>query len=173
MLKTWAPIQKNWPNWEIVIAGPDEVGQVKKMQELTVELNLDRVIWMGPIYGREKHQLYKDSDIFVLPTHSENFGLVVAEALGHGIPVLTTRNAPWQGLVSNNCGWWIDLLPEALAAALEEAMSLSDAERQAMGSRGVAWIRRDFAPVAVAQQMHEVYTWVLGGGSPPACVVTD
>ena len=106
------------------------------------------------------------------PTFSENFGVVVAEALGHGLPVITTRGAPWADLETHGCGWWIDIGVEPLAAALRQAMALSDDERRAMGERGRAYVQRYNWDV-IAREMIHVYRWMLGHGDPPACVQVD
>ncbi len=105
----------------------------------------------------------------MLPTFSENFGVVVAEALAHGLPVITTQGAPWADLPAFGCGRWIPIGVEPLAEALREAMALSDAERAAMGERGLQYVRRyDWA--AIAEDMAAVYRWVLGRGDRPDCV---
>lgn len=172
LLRAWAHVHRRETDWQLLIAGPDEVGHRTEMQRLIDHLGLVNVLWLDAVHGQEKSDLYRAADLFVLPTHAENFGLVVAEALAHELPVVTTRNAPWDGLERHRCGWWIDLSEEALVTALDEAMSLSDAERHAMGARGRAWMERDFTWPAIAKQMHEVYTWVLGGGPPPSFVMT-
>ena len=58
------------------------------------------------VEGFAKEELYRRADFFVLPTFSENFGSVVAEALGYGVPVITTKGAPWEDLLNHKCGWW-------------------------------------------------------------------
>ncbi|MEZ5591148.1 MAG: glycosyltransferase [Gammaproteobacteria bacterium] len=50
--------------------------------------------------------MLESADLFVLPSFSENFGVVIAEALAHGVPVITTRGTPWKGLLQHGCGWW-------------------------------------------------------------------
>jgi glycosyltransferase involved in cell wall biosynthesis len=69
---------------------------------------------------------------------------------------------------TEQCGWWIDIGVEPLANALQKAMSLSDAEREAMGSRGRRWVSRCFSWSRVALEMRAVYEWILTGGAPPA-----
>ena len=170
LLRAWAGLASTHPDWELVIAGPDEVGHEKEMRQLASSLNLPRVQWAGPVHGKAKAALYESADLFVLPTHAENFGLVVAEALSYGVPVITTRNAPWSGLASHQCGWWIELTDQSLIAALRQAMALQDAERRAMGQRGRAWMEREFGWDRVARDMYEVYQWVVHGGKPPAVV---
>ena len=122
--------------------------------------------------GEEKDILFRDADLFILPTFSENYGVVVAEALSYGIPVITTKGAPWEGLVSYHCGWWVDIGVEPLAKALREAVSLSGYERRAMGARGRQLVEARYAWSSVAMDMKAVYEWTLGGGRAPSCVLT-
>lgn len=173
LVRAWTELARRHGEWELVIAGPDEVGHTAEMQALAKELDAPRLTWMGPVEGDAKEALYRSADLFVLPTHAENFGLVVAEALARGVPVVTTRNAPWEGLETQHCGWWIDLDDGALRQTLDDAMTLDDAERRAMGARGRAWMERDFAWPAVARQLSEVYAWLVGGGRTPDCVMTE
>jgi glycosyltransferase involved in cell wall biosynthesis len=167
LLRAWAAIEKARPQWELVIAGPDEVGHTAEMQTLARSLNLQRVEWRTAVHGEAKSALYRSADCFVLPTHAENFGLVVAEALAHEVPVITTRNAPWEGLHRHKCGWWIDLDEARLRDTLLEATAQPRHELWEMGARGRNWMQRDFAWDGVAEKMAEVYRWVLAGGKPP------
>ncbi|MEQ8693685.1 MAG: glycosyltransferase, partial [Pseudomonadales bacterium] len=97
----------------------------------------DRVHFHGHVAGKSKTQAFNECDLFVLPSHSENFGIVVAEALAHGIPVLTTVKTPWAGVEIEGCGRWIEAKPEALANAICE---LETADLAAMGARGRSWM---------------------------------
>lgn len=173
LLRAWAALAPAFPDWELVVAGPDEVGHTDEMRRLARELAAPRITWPGPVHGDAKSRLYHASDLFVLPTHAENFGLVVAEALAHEVPVVTTTNAPWRGLETEHCGWWFDLADGPLEAALRDALARSDDDRAAMGRRGRAWMERDFGWDRVGRAMADVYRWVVGGGTPPACVLTD
>ncbi len=109
----------------------------------------------------------------MLPTRNENFAMTVAESLAAATPVICTKGAPWAGLAANGCGWWIDHGSEALAAALDQAMTLPPDRLRAMGERGRAWMQRDFAWDGVAVRMAAVYRWLARGGDRPAFVRTD
>lgn len=170
LLRAWARLAQAHPDWELVIAGMDELDHKRDMQKLQAELGAGRVTWMEPVFGEAKAELYRTSDLFVLPTHAENFGMVVAEALAYGVPVVTTRHAPWSGLQEHNCGWWIDLSADALAEALSEAMRLPDEALRAMGDRGRAWMEQDFGWPSIARKLADVYRWVSAGGPKPSCV---
>ena len=68
--------------------------------------------------------MYRKADFFVLPTLNENFGIVIAEALLCGTPVITCKGAPWNVLVDNHCGWWVERSVEDIADMLEEDFSV-------------------------------------------------
>ena len=170
LLRAWAKQAPAYPDWELIIAGPDEVGHTAEMQRLAARLGVQRLTWSGAVEGEAKSALYRSADLFVLPTHAENFGLVVAEALAHGVPVITSRNAPWEGLNIHRCGWWISLEEPVLAQTLATAMSRPASELEAMGARGHRWMESEFGWEKVAEQMLEVYRWVGNGGCLPSCV---
>lgn len=160
--------------WKMIIAGPDEGGHQQIVEAAIHQAGLqDDFEFTGSVYGDEKKALYRSADIFVLPTFSENFGLVVAEALACGVPVITTKGAPWQGLQTHRCGWWIDIGVEPLVAALREAMNLPPDTLREMGQRGRAYVEQNFGWPGIAQQMLSVYRWVLGVGAERAAGSCD
>jgi glycosyltransferase involved in cell wall biosynthesis len=172
LLRVWATVRPQ--GWKLVVAGPDEGGYGAQllMQWQPQKLGSE-VEFLGPVWGGEKWRLFREASIFVLPSLSENFGIVVAEALASEVPVITTKATPWRAIEENRCGWWVDAGDEALAAALSDGMALSDAERAQMGERGRALVAREYAPDSVARRMMDVYAWQLKMGPRPACVVVD
>lgn len=170
LLRAWQALSHKFLDWELVIAGPEENGHEREMKSLAQALRLPRLRFLGEVHGRAKDLLYRSADLFVLPTYAENFGLVVAEALAQEVPVVTTRNAPWLGLQTHRCGWWIDLDQQRLTDTLAGCMALPQAERHDMGARGRAWMMRDFAAAEVARQMCSVYEWVGAKAVRPDCV---
>ena len=164
LLDVWREL--NPSNWDLVLAGPDE-------ERLLAGAPLPRnARYVGSVDGRIKQQLLADARVFVLPSYSENFGVVVAESLMAGVPVITTHGTPWSSLTDEGCGWWIPMAKERLRDALSQAMSMPAEELQAMGSLGRQFAIREFSWDQIGRQMSEVYQWVLGGGDPPACVCT-
>ncbi|SNT40149.1 Glycosyltransferase involved in cell wall bisynthesis [[Luteovulum] sphaeroides subsp. megalophilum] len=170
LLKAWRGIEQIRPNWELVVAGPDEVGHTAEMQQMASRLGLRRVIWHPQVHGSEKSALYRSADLFVLPTHAENFGLVIAEALAHEVPVITTTNSPWKGLEEHSCGWWIPLEDNALADCMVAATAKTRDELHFMGRIGQAWMAQQFGWDGIAQQMQQVYEWLLRRGKRPSFV---
>ena len=98
---------------------------------------------------------YAAASLFVLPSHSENFGLVIAEALAAGVPSLVTDTTPWTGLAPNGCGWCAPW--ENYGAALAAALATPAAELAAMGRRGRDWTAREFSWARAAGLLNEFY----------------
>jgi len=165
LINAWARIRID--GWCLQIAGPDQDGHLAEVLKLVQQIGLkDSVQYIGAVDLDAKNQLFQSADLFVLPSFTENFGLVIAEALAHGLPVIATHGAPWRDLETYKCGWWIEVGVEPLAAALSAAMALSDVERQAMGGRGRDYVQR-YEWRGIATQTVEVYRWILGYGSRP------
>ncbi|WP_083923545.1 glycosyltransferase [Amorphus coralli] len=173
LLRAWADLQGRHPDWDLIIAGPDEKGYGCKLRALAAELRLERVSFVGALYGEEKIEAYSNSDLYVLPTHSENFGMTIAEALAAGTPVITTKGAPWSGLEVEGAGWWVENNQGALFAALDEALKEPIGSLAARGRRGRDWMIRDFGWDAIAADMQKFYAWLEQGGEPPNFVHID
>jgi glycosyltransferase involved in cell wall biosynthesis len=167
LLRTWRRLESVFPDWELAIVGPGEDSYYSSMRQLAEGLQLRRASFLGPRYRGDKSRCYWESDLFVLPTHSENFGLAVAEALAHGLPAVVTHGAPWADLETFECGWWIQLGEESLFDTLRSAMSMSTENLKSMGSRGRDWMRREFSWEQVGLRLARTYEWLLCGGEPP------
>ncbi len=98
---------------------------------------------------------YAVASLFLLPSHSENFGLVIAESLAAGVPALVTDSTPWSRLAPEASGWCVPW--EDFAATLASALATSPAELQAMGRRGRAWAARDFSWERAARLLRDFY----------------
>jgi len=172
LIKSWSKIQNQFPDWELFIVGPTENNPyADNMEKLSKELKCDRIIFTGQIYGDEKISFLQNSDLFVLPTHSENFGMVVAEALVNGVPVICSKGAPWEKLEEKNSGWWIDIGEEDLTKHLKIAMSLNEATLTEMGKNGREWMIKDYSWDSIAKQTIEVYKWLLNQADKPNTVI--
>ncbi|MBY0227554.1 MAG: glycosyltransferase [Hyphomicrobium sp.] len=171
LVRAWAMVEQRYPDWQVRIVGPSEGGHDEELRRLVVALGLERLIIEGAVYGEDKLAVYRDADVFALPTRNENFGIVVAEALAAEVPVIATTGAPWPGLELERCGWWIDHGVEALARALIIAMETDPAELATMGRRGRAWMERDFIWQRVATDMSAVYAWLRNDGPRPSTVL--
>jgi glycosyltransferase involved in cell wall biosynthesis len=155
-------------NWRVIIAGPDPDGYQAVIEKAVSGAQMQgKFSFVGSVYGEQKAALFAKADVFVLPTHSENFGLVIAEALAHGVPVITTTGAPWAELNTAGCGWWIPMEADSLDQALTEAISMPLAKLSEMGDRGRKLIEERYMWPAIIQKHIELYKWICGGGQRP------
>jgi glycosyltransferase involved in cell wall biosynthesis len=173
LLRAWHEIRNDFKDWHLILAGPDLDGYSKRTQREALNYQLmDQVTFTGMLSGRDREAALANSDLFVLPTHSENFGIAIAEALAFGLPVITTKGAPWKELTAHKCGWWIDLGDAELMQCLKSALSLSKAELSAMGERGRTLMARKYSWTEVAEQMKRSYEWLLSPDDMPGCIQT-
>ena len=174
LFKAIALIREQLANWYLVVAGSDEVNHRRELQLLSERLGIEDLIqFTGPLFGSEKLDAFDVADLFVLPTHSEGFGIIIAEALGAGLPVLTTRGAPWQELPAHRCGWWVDVSTSAIQDALLDAIQRPKHELVEMGQRGRSLVAQKYTWSQVAGKSLMLYEWLLGFGKRPDFVVTD
>ncbi len=160
LVEAWAQVKpKGWV-CELVysVSGREERAYEARVKARVAELGLtEQFVFTGALFGDDKWAAYARADLFVLPTYSENFGIVVAEALAAGVPVITTKGAPWAALEAQRCGRWIEVGGAPLATALRELMALSPAERAAMGARGRLFVLAHYQWPALAEQMKKWY----------------
>jgi len=137
------------------VYGTGESDYLRSLEELVARLGIgERVRFGGHVDGAAKLSAFINADVLVLPTFSENFGMVVAEALAHGVPAVVSHGAPWLGLEQHGCGCWVNNAPETLADAIEWMRSQDLA---AMGRRGRAWMQTDYSWDFLAGRMHALF----------------
>jgi len=169
LLRAWARAARHRPLGNLVLAGPDVANLEPALRAVARGLKCEeRISFPGPVHGEQKASLLATARVLVLPSRSENFGNVVAEALAHATPVIASRGTPWNELPQKGCGWWVDANEHALARAIGEALEISDAERIEMGARGRRWIAEAFSWSRAAENMRNFYEETLdSAGSRP------
>lgn len=170
LLAAWGGIERRFADWELRLVGPQELGHGDSLKRMAEEIGLKQVSFADARYGEDKAAEYRAANLYVLPSRSENFAVSVAEALGFGLPVITTTGTPWSGLIREECGWWVAPDRGGLTGALESALAVSPDTLVAMGRRGRDWMARDFSWTSISTQMEAAYTWVVRGGAVPECV---
>jgi glycosyltransferase involved in cell wall biosynthesis len=169
LIKAWEELELEVKkNWIIEIAGNGDSNYINKLNDIIKKKELQNQIFIiGSKFGQDKIEIYHSADLFVLPTYSENFGIVVAEALCCGLPVITTKGTPWQELETKKAGKWIEIGASPLREALYEMMLKTDSERMAMGRNGRKLIEENYSIEAVAEKFIKVYQWILNKGQKP------
>ncbi|MFM2075082.1 MAG: hypothetical protein RJB34_1387 [Pseudomonadota bacterium] len=160
LAEAWAILKPN--GWRVVLAGSDECGHTQEIKNRLKDLGIqDDFLWVGMLSRKAKYQALAESNLFILPSHSENFGIVIAEALAAGLPVITTKGTPWASLIEADCGWWCDVNTKALALAMADALTKTPHELHAMGLRGRALVASNFSWTRLAFDAKLAYRWAL------------
>lgn len=176
LASAWGELAHRHPDWHLVIAGPVERNHVQEVTSILASRGVaGRTTLAGALYSEDRERAFASCEAFVLPTKSENFGMVIGESLARSVPVITTVGAPWPGLVDHACGWWIPHGEHALTACLDEALTTPTSALQEMGARGRRWMQQDFAWPAACARMQDVYNWIMGcrSQSPADSVLFD
>lgn len=167
LLSAWQRVEAEFADWDLVIAGSDDgyhgsSGYLDQMRQLAETLQLQRVRFLGEVHGERKQTVFASAELFVLPSHSENFGIAVAEALSCGTPAIVSHGAPWAGLENHGAGWHIPIGVSPLVECLRTALLYSPTRLEAMGLAGRIWMQRDFAWPVLGPKMLSVYRWLTG-----------
>lgn len=151
-------LREQLQGYKILVAGEGDAEYVAELKRHIAEKGLQNVVQLtGGVYGDEKWRLFQTSDFFVLPTHSENFGLAIAESLASGTPVITTVGTPWNDLNSSQSGAWIEIGTQPLAEALRKFLTMTDEELELMGRNGRKLIETKYSAKVMGEEMMEVY----------------
>lgn len=148
-------------DWLLLIAGVEEDYRVGEINELIAAASAtDKILIFN---GADRPPPYGVAELFLLPSHSENFGLVIAEALAAGVPALVTDTTPWRELSAHDAGWCVPWA--GYAAALQSALARPTAELSSLGAAGRMWAARDFSWAGAARQLHAFYRQLINARS--------
>jgi glycosyltransferase involved in cell wall biosynthesis len=142
--------------YSLTVCGVGEPAYESSLRMLVNDLGLSRrVHFSGQVEGETKSRAFWNADICVVPSHTENFAMVVAEALAHGVPVIASQGTPWKELVERQCGLWVENNPSSLVKAITE---MRGRDLSQMGKNGRQWMVESFSWEAVAGRMSTVYS---------------
>jgi glycosyltransferase involved in cell wall biosynthesis len=132
-------VKDEYPSSCLLIAGQDE-GEKENLNKQIAALGLkEKVFLLDQINGKDKWTFLHNADVFVLPSHNENFGNVYAEALAAGTPIIASIETPWKEVIKNNCGEWVKNTPEETALAINRVLG---SDYKIMGKNGMDYIKK-------------------------------
>ena len=176
LLSAWqavAPAAARHRFWLALVGYGDEGALALRVAQAQERGELQRVRVLGPVFGAQKAAVLAAATAFVLPSFSEGLPMAALEAMAYQLPCLLSAACNLPEAIHVEAALPAEPEPAALTAALERCFELSPAERMAMGNAGQALVRERFSWPQVAAQTIELYSWVLGGGAPPAFVELD
>ncbi len=137
LLESFSRVLQTYPDAVLLLAGKDD-GEQKKLEELTQELQIEKnVFFTGPLYDEQKRDFLVNADLFVLPSHTENFGIVYAESLAAGTPIVASKKTPWSEVEESDCGKWVNNSANETTQAMVEMLG-KDRELMRMNAKKLA-----------------------------------
>lgn len=153
LLNAFGRVLQEYPDGMLFLAGEDD-GEKENLERVIQELGIgSRVFFTGALYGKEKRDFLANADLFVLPSHTENFGIVYAESLAAGTPIVASINTPWSEVEEADCGRWVNNSVEEIAQAMLDMLE-KDRETMRINSKTLAK-KYDWKNIAV--QFKEVF----------------
>lgn len=137
LLQAMARNSENYEDHALVIGGPGKDAYVSELKSMAVQLGLEsQVLWTGPLYGELKWAALREAEAYVLPSHQENFGISVAEAMACGVPVLITVQVNiWREIVEDGAGLAENDDVSGICRLLEKWSALPSAQKLSMRER--------------------------------------
>lgn len=157
LIEAWRQVETK--GWVLEIAGNGEKTYIDTLKSSAKDLK--NIEFVGAKYGENKWDFIRSADIMILPTHSENFGIVVVESLAVGVPVITTTGTPWEELNDRNCGWWIELNSKELEKTLKKSMQIPKDQLEELGKNGIDLIIEKYDIKVIAKEMNKMYKNIL------------
>jgi len=168
-LRAWARTSPK--GWRLDIAGWDQLGHERELRELCRSLRLDdSARFLGPKFGAEKDELLRSASAFVLPSLSEGLPVAVLEAWSYRLPVLMTPQCNVPEGFDAGAAISMEASEEGAEDGIRRLTGMSEVDLQEMGARGRRLVEQRFTWSRIADEMVQVYAWVLGRGPRPECV---
>jgi glycosyltransferase involved in cell wall biosynthesis len=159
LITAFASVQKAYPDAVLVIAGTGDERLVAELHALARQVGVaETTHWLGFVQGQRKRDLLAASTVFVLPSHSENFGYAVIEAMLAGLPVITTANVPaGQFAIEAGAGVIFNGTTEDLAVSINAMLALSAPQRRQIGIRAESTVRQRLSLETFGQSLETLY----------------
>ena len=171
LLEAWNNLGVTTKNCELSIIGGGY--DDKYLLELTqfVKENKLNVRFTGMLTKQNTLIEMSKLDFLILPSRSENFGMVIPEALSMGIPCIATKGTPWEELNTHNCGWWIDSDKESIAEAIQCAITTTEEDYKLKGNNGINLVESKYSIEKTAELIYKLYEYIVKGGVQPEFLI--
>jgi|AntRauTorckE5430_2_1112549.scaffolds.fasta_scaffold00890_5 glycosyltransferase involved in cell wall biosynthesis len=154
-------------DFRIVIGGDEKHPYGQELINLVASQNLQhKIIFVGHVSGIEKEKLLARAHFLIMPSHTENFGIVVTEALAQGTPAIASTGTPWKALADHQAGFWIDNDPESIKRILERVLSMSPAEYASYQENALRLVKEEFSMDANIGKWIAFYNFLSMEGKP-------
>lgn len=175
LLHAWAACQKTERrarDWALVVAGWNQKGHEQLLKDMARDLGIkDSVLFPGPLFEEAKDNALRSAQAFVLPSYSEGLPLAVLEAWAYGLPAIISGACNLPEGFSHGAAIKADPELSSLAQVLRTLFSMSESDLEQMGLRGRFLVQQRFSWPKIVKQWISVYTWVLGDGPKPDCIL--
>lgn len=160
LLQAFAQVAAGDDTLRLVMAGPEHAGSAATLQAAAAALGIaHKVVWPGLLQGTLKWSALRAAEVFVLPSHQENFGMAVVEALATGLPVIVSQRVNiWREIVADGAGWAGPATAQATARMLQTSLALTPPQRQLAGAQAQRCFQRRFHRNAVMQRWCQALT---------------
>ncbi len=160
LARAFAELSEKVAHVRLVIVGPDD-GYLPMLRKLIEELKIgEKVLFTGPLCGRDKLEAYVDADVYVLPSSYEILGITILEALACGTPVIVTNRCGIADVIDNQVGLGVPYDKDQLSNAIL-CMLGDDKMRLQFGEKGKLLVRDNFSWVGIAEKMENMYLSVI------------
>jgi poly(glycerol-phosphate) alpha-glucosyltransferase len=171
LIEGWSRVAGSFPDWHLLISGPDEIGHQAVLEDTSKARGIaNRITFAGAVVGRDKLAALAAADVFVLPSLSEGFSVALLEAMACRLPAIITPPCNFPEAIAAGAAIEVQPDAESTAAGLVHVMEMSGAARRQCGLRGYELVAANYTWEGIAQEMTDVYSWCLGGGSPPKAI---
>lgn len=164
LIDAFAQVLAQQPDWHLVIAGPDQVGWQEQLNFRAAQLGLaPRITWTGMIGGSMKWGTLRAAEVFVLPSHQENFGIAVAEALAAGAPALISNKVNiWREIESDGAGIAANDTLEGTCKLLQSYVEMPQEQKSAMRLAAHKCFEQRFEIRKAAETLYTILASVTG-----------
>ncbi|MEP7214087.1 MAG: glycosyltransferase [Acidobacteriota bacterium] len=132
-------------NFVLKVAGAGKKEFEDELRQKVDDLNLSsKVKFVGQFEGEEKEHIYANAYWTIMPSHTENFGIVVPESLAQSTPVIASKGTPWACLEDEKVGFWIENDPQTLANKIDEILTMPASEYEQYRQRCRGFVEREF-----------------------------